>query len=133
MVPVLIGIFSGLFLMLLFGILKHLDKRLIYGLILVGIGFIYVGFVWTNLQALLICSLQAIVFLFLAYYGIKKSMNILAAGYFLHGCWDMAYHYFGASALIPPHYDWFCLSIDFTMGIYLLGLNKWLAAKKIPS
>ena len=31
--------------------LKQLDKKVIYGLILSGIGFLYVGFVWADLQA----------------------------------------------------------------------------------
>jgi len=124
MLPVIIGISSGLIVILLFVILKQFDKKIIYGLILSGIGFLYVGFAWTDLQALIINSIQAIVFLFLAYYGIKKNLYILAAGYFLHGSWDLAYHLFADSNLIPPQYDLFCLSIDFTIGIYILLFNK---------
>ncbi len=73
MLPVIIGISSGLIIILLFVILKQFDKKIIYGLILTGIGFIYIGFTWTDLQALVITSIQAVAFLFLAYYGIKKS------------------------------------------------------------
>ena len=124
MLPVIIGISSGLIVILLFVILKQFDKKIIYGFILTGIGFLYVGYTWTDMQALIINSIQAIVFLFLAYYGIKKSLYILAAGYFLHGSWDLAYHLFADSNLIPPHYDLFCLSIDFTIGIYILLFNK---------
>jgi hypothetical protein len=124
MLPVIIGISSGIIVILLFVILKQFDKKIIYGLILTGIGFLYVGYTWTDLQALIINSIQAIVFLFLAYYGIKKNLNILAAGYFLHGSWDLAYHLFADSNLIPPQYDLFCLSIDFTIGIYILLFNK---------
>lgn len=124
MLPVMIGISSGLIVILLFIILKQFDKKIIYGLILTGIGFLYVGFVWADLQALIINSIQAVVFLFLAYYGIKKNLSILAAGYFLHGSWDLAYHLFADSNLIPPQYDLFCLSIDFTIGIYILFFNK---------
>lgn len=124
MIPVIIGISSGLIVILLFAILKQFDKRIIYGLILTGIGFLYVGYVWTDLQALIINSIQAIAFLFLAYYGIKKSLFILAAGFFLHGTWDLVYGLFQDSKMIPPHYDLFCLSIDFTIGIYILYLNK---------
>ncbi|MFZ1856761.1 MAG: DUF6010 family protein [Chitinophagaceae bacterium] len=86
MIPVIIGISSGLILILIFIILKQFDKKAVYGLILSGIGFLYVGFVWTDVQALVINSIQAIFFLFLAYYGIKKSLDILAIGFFLHGC-----------------------------------------------
>jgi hypothetical protein len=133
MTPAIIGISSGFLIILVFSILKQFDKKIIYGLILSGIGFLYVGFVWTDLPALIVNSIQAVVFVLLAYYGIKKNLNILAAGYFLHGSWDIAYGFFNEPGLIPPHYDWFCLSIDFTIGIYLAVLNKQLPAKKIIS
>lgn len=123
MTATIIGISSGLLIILLFIILKQFDKKIIYGLILCGIGFLYVGFTWTNLEALIITSIQACFFLFLAYYGIKKSLSILALGYFLHGIWDLLYNLFPSSNLIPPHYDLFCLSIDFTMGAYILALK----------
>ena len=123
MIPVIIGISSGLIIILLFGILKQFDKKLIYGLILTGIGFLYVGFAWMDLQALIINAAQAVFFLFFAYYGVKKSLYILAAGYFLHGSWDLAYDLFANSKLIPPHYDLFCFSIDFTIGFYILALK----------
>jgi hypothetical protein len=133
MTPIIIGISGGLLIILLFSILKQFDKKVIYGLILAGIGFLYVGFTWTNLQALIINSAQAVFFLLFAYYGIKKSLYILAAGYFLHGSWDLAYDLFPSSNLIPPHYDLFCLSIDFTIGIYILVLNSQFPTKKIIS
>ena len=133
MTPVIIGISSGLFIILLFVILKQLNKKIIYGLILSGIGFLYVGFAWTDLQTLVVNAIQAIIFLFLAYYGIKKNIYILAAGYFLHGCWDIAYSFLNEPGLIPPHYDFFCSSLDFTVAAYLLVFNKGFQAKKILS
>lgn len=123
MIAVIIGIVSGLVVILSIGILKKLDKQLIYGLILAGIGFLYVGFTWANTEALIVNAVQAIFFLFFAYYGIKKSLYLLAAGYFLHGTWDLMYNLFPFQNSIPPHYDLFCLSIDFTMGGYLVGLK----------
>ena len=123
MIAIIIGISSGLLVILLFTILKQFDKKIIYGLILCGIGFLYVGFTWMNVQALVVNSVQASFFLFLAYYGAKKSLSILATGYFLHGTWDLLYNLFPSSNLIPPHYDLFCLSIDFTMGAYILVLK----------
>lgn len=133
MVTVIIGISSGLLLILLIGFLKHLDKKIIYGLLLSGIAFIYVGFVWADLQALVVNAIQAIVFLFFAYYGIRKSITILAIGYFLHGCWDIAYSFINWPGFIPPHYDLFCLSIDFTIGVYLLVFNNRFFTQKINS
>ena len=120
----MIGISSGILIVLLTAVLKNLDKKVIYGLVLSGIGFLYVDFVWTDLPALVVNSIQAIIFLFLAYYGIKKSLYILAAGYFLHGCWDLAFNLFEDHKLIPPHYDIFCSSLDFTIAIYILVFNK---------
>jgi len=123
MLSVIIGISSGLLVILIITLLNGLDKPTIYGLILSGIGFIYVGFTWSDTRALIINCVQAIFFLFVAWYGIKKNLYILAAGYFLHGIWDLVYHLFLDSNLIPPHYDLFCLSIDFTMGFYLLFIR----------
>ncbi len=123
MTAIIIGISSGLLTILLFGILKRFDKKIIYGLILCGIGFLYVGYVWMDLQALVINSIQAVLFILIAYFGVKKNIHYLAAGFFLHGIWDMVYHLFQNSKLIPPHYDLFCMSIDFTMGLYLILLK----------
>ena len=124
MIPVVIGISSGLLVILIIALLKRLDKQTIYGLVLSGIGFLYVGFTWSDTGALIISGVQAVFFLLVAWYGIKKGLYILAAGYFLHGIWDLLYDLFPASNLIPPHYDLFCLSIDFTIGFYLL-LSKY--------
>ena len=133
MTPVIIGISSGLIIILLFVILNQFDKKLVYGLILTGIGFLYVGYAWTDLKALIINSVQAVIFLLISYYGVKKSLYILAAGYFLHGSWDLVYDLFADSNLIPPHYDLFCLSIDFTIGFYILAIqyrNLKMGSKK---
>jgi hypothetical protein len=124
MTAVIIGISSGLFIIFLFILLKQLDKKLIYGLILCGIGFLYVGFAWSDTRALIINAAQAILFVFIAYFGIKKHFIILAAGYFIHGIWDTVYHSFQDPGLIPPQYDLFCLSIDFTIGFYLLVIKN---------
>ncbi len=124
MTAALIGIGSGLIIILLFSFLKKYDKTIIYGLILCAIGFLYVGYVWTDVRAVVINAIQAVIFLFIAYFGIKKNTNILGIGYFLHGTWDIVYHLFQDPGLIPPHYDIFCLSIDFTMGAYLLLLSS---------
>ena len=126
MIPVFIGISSGLIVIFIIALLKQVDKGIIYGLILSGIGFLYVGFTWTDTRSLIINCVQAIFFLFFAWYGIKKSSYLLGAGYFLHGIWDLVYDLFSGSSLIPPHYDLFCLSIDFTIGFYLviIGYRK---------
>jgi Family of unknown function (DUF6010) len=124
MTQILIGITSGLLIIVLICILKGFDKKAMYGLILSGIGFLYVGFVWTDLQALVVNAIQAVTFLFCAYFGIKRSIHILAAGYLLHGCWDLAYNYFAVPGLVPPQYDLFCSSLDFTIAGYIWIFKK---------
>ena len=124
MISFIAGLSSGLFLIALFIILKKYDKQLIYGLILTGIGFLYVGFTWSDLPSLIVTCIQAVIFLTLAYYGIKKSMYVLTLGFFLHGIWDLIYNVFDQPGLIPPQYDVFCLTIDFVIGIYLLVLAR---------
>ena len=128
MISILIGISTGLVTILLIGILKQLDKKIVYGLILSGIGFLYVGFTWKDIPSLIITVIQAIIFLLFTCYGIKMNLYFLAAGYFLHGLWDLAYNLFRLTNLLPPHYDLFCLSIDFIIGIYLVML-QWHLAK----
>ena len=119
----LIGLLSGLVIIFIFTLFKRFDKTFIYGLILSGIGFLYVGFTWSNVTVAIVCSVQAIAFLLLGYLGIKRNLHYLIAGYFLHGLWDLMYSHIAGSSLIPPHYDFFCLTIDFTIGFYLLILK----------
>ena len=120
MTPIIIGITTALLQILAFEFLKQFNKSSIYALTLSGIGFLYVGFTWTDTTTLIITAIQAIIFLFIAYYGFAKSLYLLAAGYFLHGLWDILYPFWQDAALIPPHYDWFCSSLDFTVGFYLI-------------
>lgn len=129
MIASIIGISLGFIVIFLFIIMKQFDKKLIYGLILCAIGFLYVGFVWTDMHELIINCFQALFFLFLAYFGMQKSAYILVAGFFLHGCWDITYPHFRDATLIPPHYDLFCLSIDFVMGSYIFAFKKHFTSK----
>lgn len=124
MTAAIIGLSSGLFFIFLFNFFKHLDQRLIYGLILTGIGFLYVGFVWTDKDSVVINSIQAVVFLLIAYAGVKRNLYFLVAGFLLHGLWDIIYPFFRDPSLIPPHYDLFCLTIDVVMGLYILVFKK---------
>jgi hypothetical protein len=124
MISIIIGISSGLLLIVSFILLKNFDKPLIYGLNLAVIGFLYIGFTWSDLSSLIITCVQGLLFFLLAYYGVRKSIYILAIGFFLHGGWDLVYPFFDTPGLIPPGYDLFCSSLDFTVGIYLLILAK---------
>ncbi len=119
----LIGLSSSLITILIFTLLKRFDKNTIYGLILMGIGFLYIGYTWTDITTAIISGIQALFFMSLAYLGIKKSYWFLVVGYFLHGAWDLLYPMFANPALLPHDYDYFCLTYDFIVAIYLLLLN----------
>jgi hypothetical protein len=122
----IIGISASAFTILVFTIFKRLDKNVIYGLILAAIGFLYVGYTWSDISTLIMNLVQALFFLMLAYYGIKKNSYYMIAGYFLHGLWDFMYGHVGDPSLIPPDYDWFCSTYDFIIGFYLLVLKSKL-------
>ncbi|MBK8291553.1 MAG: hypothetical protein IPK96_12075 [Flammeovirgaceae bacterium] len=120
MIATLIGISSSLTTILIFHFLKRFDKNTIYGLILAGIAFLYVGYTWSNLEVAIASFLQTLFFLLFAYFGIRKNVYFLVAGYFLHGVWDGVYPLIGSPDLLPPDYDYFCFDVDFIIAIYLL-------------
>jgi hypothetical protein len=123
MIATLIGISSSLLTILIFYFFKRIDKNTIYGLILSGIAFLYIGYTWTNFEVGAVSFLQALFFLAFAYYGIKKHGYYLVAGYFLHGIWDVVYPFLGSADLLPPDYDYFCITYDVIVAVYLLIIN----------
>ena len=116
----IIGISSGIITVLLFTYLKRFDKPILYGLILAAIGFLYVGYTWMDIDVAIINGIQAIFFLMLAYFGLKRNLYFLIAGYFMHGLWDLIYSQVANPNLLRPHYDLFCSTYDFIIGAYLL-------------
>ena len=123
MTATLIGLSSALLTILIVALFRRLDRNVFFGLILSGIGFLYVGYTWTSFIEFIMNILQAILFLLLAYFGIKKNSYFLIAGYILHGLWDLIYGHIGNSGLLPPDYDMFCMTYDFIIGFYLLMLK----------
>lgn len=123
MTTTLIGISAGVFTILIVALFRRADKNLFYGLVLAGIGFLYVGYSWTDISDLIMNILQAMFFLLLAYFGVKKNSYFLIAGYFIHGLWDFIYGHVGNTELLPPHYDFFCSTYDFIIAFYLLTLK----------
>ncbi len=123
MTATLIGFSSSLFTILLFTVLKKVDKNSVYSLILTGIGFLYIGYTWTDFPTAVLSFSQAMIFMSLAYLGVKKNYWFLVAGYILHGVWDFLYPLFASSDLLPPDYDYFCFTYDVIVGIYLLIFN----------
>ncbi len=123
MIATLIGISSSLITILIFSLFKRVDKNTIYGLILMGIGFLYIGYTWTDINTVVISGVQALFFMSLAYLGIKKNYWYLVAGFILHGVWDFVYPFFASSDLLPPDYDYFCSTYDIIVGVYLIIIN----------
>lgn len=115
----IIGVSLGCVSILFSRLLKQLDEILFYGLMLAVIGALYVGFTWTHTTSFVINCIQCFFFGTLAYLGIKKSAYLLAAGFVLHGTFDLVYSLFPLPDLRPPHYDLFCWSIDWVIGVYL--------------
>lgn len=123
MTATLIGLSSALLTILIVALFKRLDRNVFFGLILSGIGFLYVGYTWTSTTEFMMNILQAIFFLLLAYFGIKKNPYFLISGYIIHGLWDLIYGHIGTPALLPPDYDMFCMTYDLIIGFYLLFLH----------
>lgn len=97
-------------------IFRFLEKRLMGALTLVGIAFIYIGFAWSDVPALVYSILGAAVFTALAYFGYKNNFILIVIGLVLHGCWDLLFPYISSSA--PEGYDIFCITIDFLLAVY---------------
>ena len=119
----IIGFSSAMVTILIASLIKRFDRNLFFGLILTGIGFLYVGFTWTHLTVAIISFVQVLFCVVLAYLGINKDPWFLIAGFFLHGIWDLLYGRFAHTDLLPPQYDLFCLTYDFIIGIYLFLVN----------
>ncbi|MEO8713036.1 MAG: DUF6010 family protein [Parafilimonas sp.] len=126
----IIGITLGLISILFTGLLKQIDETIFYALLLAVIGALYVGYTWSDTPSFIINTIQCFFFGAIAYLGVKKSMYFLAAGFILHGAFDFVYSLFMSSDLLPPHYDWFCWSVDWVIGIYLF-IIKYKQTKTI--
>jgi hypothetical protein len=114
----IIGISLGFISILFSRLLKQIDEKAFYGLMLAAIGALYVGLPGPT-QHLYYQLHTSFFFGTLAYLGIRKSMYFMAAGFMLHGTFDLVYSLFPVPDLRPPHYDAFCWSIDWVIGVYL--------------
>jgi len=115
----IIGLSLGFVSILFSRLLKQLDETIFYGLLLAVIGALYVGYTWTDTTSFIINCIQCFFFGTLAYLGIKRNAYLLAAGFVLHGIFDIIYGLFPLPDLRPPHYDVFCISVDWVIGVYL--------------
>ena len=115
----IIGLSLGFVSILFSRLLKQLDETIFYGLLLAVIGALYVGYTWTDTTSFIVNCIQCFFFGTLAYLGIKRNAYLLAAGFVLHGAFDFVYSLFPLPDLRPPHYDVFCIAVDWVIGVYL--------------
>lgn len=120
--PILAGLVGALLTAVVFLFFK--DKKLLFAIVLAAIGFLYVGFNWSDSTLLTASVIQAIIFLLLAYYGYQGNALLLVAGYFLHGLFDLVFHWLGDARLMPPDYDLICLGYDWAIAAYLFYLIR---------
>jgi uncharacterized protein DUF6010 len=100
------------------------DARLILGLLLAGIGFIYLGFAIADGRpsAILIQATSALVFLWVAFIGIHQESNlVLALGFIGHGTWDALHHEGPRWTKVRTYWPPFCAVCDFVIGAAILG------------
>jgi len=95
---------------------KAFGQKNSYGLILFRNWISLVGFVWTDIQALVVNGPSKQFCSVLAYYGIKKGVHILGLWVIFHMDVGMLpIIFFQNPGLIPPNYDMFAHQLDFTV------------------
>lgn len=94
---------------------RKIDLKFFASLNLAVIPFIYIGFS-IDPQSLMLTIPGAAFFLFFAYWGYKRLYILIVAGLALHGLWDILFPY--VSAVAPPGYDIFCITIDVLLALY---------------
>ncbi|MDX1960272.1 MAG: DUF6010 family protein [Leptospiraceae bacterium] len=111
-----IGLVFSFIVIFILEVFKFFNRKLIATLTLVGIAFIYIGFVWKSINELIFVSLGVLFFMLLSYFGFIKNFKLIILGFVLHGVWDMIFPLF--SNQIPKGYDIFCLTVDLLLATY---------------
>ena len=96
-------------------IFRKIDLKFFASLNLAVIPFIYIGFS-IDPHSLLLTIPAAAFFLLFAYWGYKKYYMLIVAGLALHGLCDLLFPL--VSAVAPPGYDVFCITIDVLLAVY---------------
>lgn len=122
MLTLLMGMAAALLIISFLRLFRKFDKATFYAFILVGIGYLYVGFAGSGTVSVMVCAIQALACMLFAYYGLWD-MRISGAGFLLHGVWDIVIGFTPLSGLIPRNYSFFCLAFDGVLAAYLLVLG----------
>jgi hypothetical protein len=96
----------------------------VHAVLLAGIAAVYVGFAIADGRTRFLVMQVAGVLAFgaLAVAGLSVHTGFLAAGYVLHGVWDLLHHRTDVPARRAPWYIPLCLAYDWIVGAYLLLL-----------
>ena len=99
------------------------DARMMFGTLLAGIGFVYLGFAVSDgrVSAIVIQAISALVFLNVAQIGIREeSTLVLGLGFVAHGVWDALHHEHHGWTRVRTYYPPFCAVADFVIAAGIL-------------
>lgn len=121
---VVAGAISAAVLCLLLHKLAAESYKEILTLLLVAIAAIYIGPVIGSSESSAYTEISfAVLLIILSIFALRGPLPILAAGYFLHGAWDVIH-----PALLPhvlPHwYAPLCVGFDMTVAVYLIQIHR---------
>jgi hypothetical protein len=123
----LVGIVLGLLFVLLVHSVPPMPARQIIALLLAFTACVYAGVLLAQQSsfstAVLELAVTAVVFA-LAVVGLRASTTALAAGYALHGFWDLAHHPRAVKTRVASWFPPFCAAFDFVVALALL-LGPW--------
>lgn len=131
------GILSALVGILLSAALsKHYQIKLLAGMALAAMAFIYVGFSLQDgsARSIIIESAAAIGFYFLVIVGFSGRQEMIAYGIILHGIWDLFHHEAVlVETMIPTYWPAYCSVIDFIWGVCLIIYLKGSKKVQLPA
>lgn len=89
-----------------------------FALLLAFIAAIYVGVALAggSVVVIVVQSIAAVAFIFIALLGLWESPLWLVAGYFIHGLWDALHHWRRQRMALPAWYPPACLVYDWLVG-----------------
>ena len=122
---ILVAILTAIPIMILVPILKkYIPAKLFAATILIAMSFIYVGFAVAEntAEVIIIESIVALIFYFIAIIGYKQDSRILALGILFHGIWDSIHHFTSAAHDSPTYWPLYCFTVDLIWCIYFYML-----------
>ena len=120
--PILIGIFSCVIMILVARQLGPKREMRIYAVGLVVAALIYVGFAIAGdatLSWLVLESGGLVLFTLIALYGLRVSAWALVQGWAAHAVWDVLLHQVMEVGFVPKWYPGFCLGFDLLLAAYI--------------